>query len=232
MAGAAVAAVFGVLLVGGLIALVVVMAVVGQQNRKRRQLEFGRLAANFGLQFIPADNSFGRRYSDGHSPFQSGGTVRNILLGGYRGRPVCLFQYVYTTTSYNGTTTTSTSHPFAVWIVGLPRPVPLFSVGHEGIFGGKVAAAMGFRRLDIGDPSFDDVFKIKSDNEWFGRRVLHPAVIDLLRRTGPWDWRFSGPNMISFQAGVFEPAAALPRLDLMCDLIDRVPADAWAPPGG
>ncbi|GGL69548.1 hypothetical protein GCM10011575_30220 [Microlunatus endophyticus] len=216
-----------VVIMGGLIALVVVLVVIGQQNRKRRMEEFGRLAAGVGLQFIPADNSFLLRYSDGHAPFQGRGAARNILLGNFRGRPVCLFQYSYTTSSYNGTRTTSTTHSYAIWLVALPRPVPLFSVGHEGIFGGKVAAAIGFRRLDIGDPSFDDVFKIKCDNEWFGRRVLHPAVIDLLRRTGPWNWRLSGPNMISYQEGIFEPAAALPRLNLMCDLIDRIPADAW-----
>jgi hypothetical protein len=35
--------------------------------------------------------------------------------------------------------------------------------------------------------------------------------------------------MISFQQGVFEPVNALPRLNLMCDLIDRIPADAWRP---
>jgi|GEM_PF-6837036 hypothetical protein len=153
----------------------------------------------------------------------------NILAGSYRGRPVCAFEYSYTTTSHNGTTTTTNTYHFAVWVVALPTAVPLFTVGSEGIFGGKVAAAMGFRRLDIGDPTFDDTFKIKCDNELFGRRVLHPAVVDVLRQTGPWDWRFSGQNMISFQQGVFEPVNALPRLNLMCDLIDRIPADAWRP---
>jgi hypothetical protein len=33
--------------------------------------------------------------------------------------------------------------------------------------------------------------------------------------------------MLSYTKGVFEPSAALPRLDLMCDVLDRIPPDVW-----
>jgi len=218
----------------GIIIVAIVSWFVQQQKNEEREQEFAKLAAGHGLQFIAEDDSYSRHYDDGQKPFRTfgGGKVRNILLGNYRGRPVCVFEYRYTTTSSNGQTTSSTTHHFPVWVVGLPQPVPLFTVGSEGIFGGKVASAMGFDRLDIGDKAFDDTFKIKCDDEQFGRRVLHPAVIDLLRHTGPWEWRLSGQNMISYEQGVFEPAQALPRLDLMCDVLDRIPADAWARTGG
>lgn len=216
-----------------IIVAIVILAIVGfiwqQKKNEERQQAFGRLAAANGLQYLTEDKSYARRFNDGEKPFRTlgGGRARNILYGSYRGRPVCIFEYSYTTSSTNGTTTTTQTHRFPVWVVALPAPVPAFSVGSEGIFGGKVAAAMGFARLDIGDPDFDDTFKIKSDNEQFGRRVLHPAVIDLLRQTGPWNWRLSGQNMISYDQGVLEPESALPRLNLMCDLLDRIPADAW-----
>lgn len=214
-----------VVAVVGFIVLAIVAFVRQQQKNEERELAFSRLAAANGWQFIAEDKSYAGRFNDGQTPFRSmgGGRARNILYGSYRGRPVCIFEYSYTTSSYNGTTTTTQTHHFPIWVVGLPLAVPAFSVGSEGIFGGKVAAAMGFSRLDIGDREFDNTFKIKCENEPFGRRVLHPAVIDLLRHTGPWDWRFSGQNMISYDRGVFEPAIALPRLNLMCDLLDRVP---------
>lgn len=216
-------------LVIGIVIIAIVSFVVQRQKNEEREQAFSKLAADAGLQFITEDDAYGKRFNDGEKPFRTmgGGRVRNILQGNYRGRPVCAFEYRYTTTSSNGQTTTSTTHHFPIWIVGLPASAPLFTVGEEGIFGGKVAAAMGFSRLDIGDRDFDARFKIKCDDQVFGRRVLHPAVIDLLRQTGPWNWRLSGANMISYEQGVFEPAQALPRLNVMCDLLDRIPADAW-----
>lgn len=223
-------AIIFVVFVVGMVIIAIVSFVVQQQKNEERAQAFGKIAASTGLQFIAEDDSCSKRFDDGEKPFRTmgRGRVRNILQGSYRGRPVCVFEYRYTTTSSNGQTTTSTTHHFPIWVVGLPAPAPLFTVGAEGVFGGKVAAAMGFTRLDIGDRAFDDTFKIKCDDEQFGRRVLHPAVIELLRQTGPWNWRLSGANMISYEQGVFEPAQALPRLDLMCNLLDRIPADAWS----
>ncbi|GAB3919365.1 hypothetical protein GCM10011575_30210 [Microlunatus endophyticus] len=225
-----------VIVVGAVFFGIVIIAIVSwfaqQRKNEEREQEFTRLATQYGLHFIAEDNSYSGRYDDGQKPFRTlGGKARNILQGSYRGRAVCVFEYRYTTTSSNGQTTSSTTHHFPIWVVGLPAAAPLFTVGAEGMFGGKVASALGFERLDIGDKAFDDAFKVKCDDEQFGRRVLHPAVIDLLRRTGPWDWRFSGPNMISYSQGVFEAAAAMPQLDLMCDLLDLVPADAWTRTG-
>jgi hypothetical protein len=52
-------------------------------------------------------------------------------------------------------------------------------------------------------------------------------VLEVLRHTGPWDWRLDGATMLSYTKGVFEPSAALPRLDLMCDVLDRIPPGVW-----
>jgi hypothetical protein len=151
-----------------------------------------------------------------------------VISGQYRGRPFTAFGYVYTTTSSNGQSTTTQTHYFKVWAVGLPATVPDFSVGSEGIFGGKVAEALGFNRLNTGDPTFDDTFKVKCRDERFGLRVLHPAVVDLLRSTGPWDWRFTGDTMLSWQPGTFNAVDVTAQLDRMTAVLDRIPADVWA----
>ncbi|QDP94865.1 hypothetical protein FOE78_02070 [Microlunatus elymi] len=49
----------------------------------------------------------------------------------------------------------------------------------------------------------------------------------MLKSTGAWDWRLAGPDMFSYQGGAFEAAMLQPRLDLMCDVLDRIPADVW-----
>jgi hypothetical protein len=207
-----------------IIICIVAWAIQSQVNQKRAD-EFGRLAASQGWSFIDEDDSYARRW-DG-PPFTGRGKVRNIVSGQHRGRSFTAFEYVYTTTTYNGQTNSTQTHRFGVWAVSLPAAVPELSVGSEGIFGGKVAEALGFGRVNIGDTQFDDSFKVKCDDEQFGLRVLHPAVVELLKMTGPWDWRFTGQTMLSFEKGAFEPAALQPRLELMADVLDRVPADVW-----
>lgn len=215
-----------VVIIGILLAVVVIGAVIfGVVAAKKRSNEIQSLATAQGWTFVERDDSWARRW-DG-APFTGRGRARNVIVGQHRGRPITVFEYVYTTTSSNGQSTTTQTHRFAVWAVGLSSGVPELAVGPEGIFGGKVAEAFGFDRVDTGDAAFDEAFKVKCRDESFARRVLHPAVVDLLRRTGPWNWRFIGTTMLAFDKGALDAAAVVPRLELMADLLDRVPADAW-----
>lgn len=202
------------------VVILILAKVLGGRRTEPLRAEFQQFAVQHGFQYVERDDSYLTRF-DQLMPFNARPDwARNVLSGSYRGRPVCLFDLHYTTTE--------SDRRYQIWVVGLPRPVPLFTAGSQGPFGGKVAEAFGYHRLSIGDPAFDDRIKIKCQNEPFGRRVLSPAVVDLLRFTGGWHWRLNGPNMISYQAGALTPATALPRLDLMCDLLDRIPADVWA----
>lgn len=211
-----------------IIGVAIVAWVFARRAREQRQQAFGQLAAAQGWQFVPEDDSYARRWQG--KPFASRGSARNIIIGQHRGRNFCSFAYHYTTTTSTGTTTTSQSHDFAVYVIALPAPVPEFSVSPEGIFGGKVAEALGFERVNIGDEDFNNTFKVKSDNVGFGSLVLQPDLVQMLKATGPWEWRFTGQDMISFDKGVFEPAMLPPRLELMCDVLERIPNDAWQRP--
>jgi len=206
------------------VALVIVVAVLTRRAQRRLRDRFARFAADQGWQFIEKDVSYVRRWRG--EPFTGGGTARNIVLGQYRQRNFCSFQYGYTTTTGRTTRTVW----YGVVVLALPAPVPPFSVGREGAFGGKIAEALGFDRVNTGDEGFDNLFKVKSDNPQFAHFLLQqPALMQMLRATGPWNWRFSGQDMISYFSGQFEPAALTPRLDLMCDVLDRIPANVWTP---
>lgn len=214
----------------GIIIVGIIAWLAAQQRREQRQQALQQFATGRGWQFVAEDDSYGRRWQG--KPFAGRGTTRNIIIGQHRGRNFCAFAYHYTTTSSNGQTTTTQSHDFAVTVIALPAPVPELSVGAEGIFGGRVAEALGFERVDTGDSDFDSTFKVKSDDARFGTLVLQPPLIQMLKATGPWDWRFTGQDMLSHQKGVFEPPMLQPRLDLMCDVLDRIPNDAWQRPRG
>lgn len=203
------------------VAIIVVSWVVGKKRREERAAGLTALAQQHGWQFVEEDESYAQRWRG--RPFRRGGRSRHVVLGEHRGRQFCAFSYRYTTS--NGKS--SQTHYYTVWAIGLPGFAPDFSVAEEGVFGGKIAEALGFARIDIDDESFNDTFKVKCDDERFGRAVLDPAVVELLKRTGPWSWRLTENSMLSFQKGVFEPERLLPRLDLMSDLLDRIPESTW-----
>jgi hypothetical protein len=209
------------------IALAIVLWMVQRRAIEARSKALTALARSRGWQFIDEDDGYARRWEG--RPFARRGNARHIVRGGHRDRDFEVFEYSYTTTSSNGTTTTTTTNYFTVWTIALPAPVPEFSAGAEGVFGGKVAETFGFERVNIDDDDFNATFKIKCDDQQFGQRVLHPDVVELLKSSGPWDWRLTGRTMIAYQKGHLEASALTPRLDLMCDLLDRIPADAWSP---
>ncbi|SDS67074.1 hypothetical protein [Microlunatus soli] len=208
-----------------IIAIGVALGFLTRRRRRQRQQEVGRFAASRGWQFIDRDDSYSHRWQG--KPFASRGMAHNIIIGQHRGRSFCTFAYHYTTTSHTGQVNTTQSHDFVIFAIALPAPVPEFSVEAEGIFGGKVAEALGFERIDSGDPDFDNTFKVKSDNPRFGALLLQPPLLQMLKSTGPWDWRLTGQDMLSYQKGHLAPELVQPRLDLMCDVLDRIPNDAW-----
>lgn len=215
---------------GFVVLVVVVMTVVcvfavvaGQQRRKERAAEFATFAARQGWHHLEEENTLVERWQG--KPFTGGGTARNVIRGRHRERDFVAFTYSYTTTQYNGTTTTTQSHDYAVVTIALPGSVAELSVGEEGLFGGKVAEAFGFERVDTGDTHFDEVFKVKSDSPQFAREVLQRPLIDLLKSHGPWEWRFTGSTMLSYEKGKLDVHEVQPRLDRMNEVLDHIPYD-------
>lgn len=213
-----------------LLLLVVVVFLVAfgvrqSQLRAARTEGLTQIAQRHGWQISPDDDSYASRWSG--EPFTKGGKVRNVVTGDHQSRPFTAFEYWYTTSSYNGTTNTTVTHTFTVWALQLPGDVPEMSVGPEGLFGGKVAEAFGFGRIDTDDAGFNDAFKVKSDDEQFAQVVLSPEVITVMKQHGDWQWRFTGNTMLSWEADTFDPEDLVPRLDLMMKLVTAVPGRAW-----
>ncbi len=210
-----------------LVIAVIAIAATARQHQLRAARTEGltQIAQQRGWQISPEDDRYASRWSG--EPFTRGGRVRNVVTGSHQSRPFTAFEYWYTTSSHNGTTTTTTTHTFTVWALQLPGEVPEMSVGPEGLFGGKVAEAFGFDRVDIDDQAFNDTFKVKADDEQFARTVLSPDVVALMKQTGTWQWRFTGNTMLSWEQGTFDPEDLEPRLNLMMRLVTEIPGRAW-----
>ncbi|WP_166355100.1 DUF3137 domain-containing protein [Phytoactinopolyspora limicola] len=214
-------------IVGSLVIGLAIFAIHHHNETKRR--EALQNAANaHGWQWTDRDDSYASRW-DG-PPFRGHkrrARARNVLTGTHDGRDFVAFEYSYTTTTSTGQTTSTTTHYYSTWVIYLPASVPSISLGAEGILGGRVAKAFGFNRLDIGDPDFDGRFKVTCDVPEFGRRILNPALVDLMMRGEVWAWRFDGDVMISYRKGRLDPTDVIPRLDAMSRVLEHVPHELW-----
>ncbi|MDN5725105.1 MAG: hypothetical protein L0G99_04115 [Propionibacteriales bacterium] len=220
-----------IMIVVGMVAIVLVGIVafaVSQHARQERISAMRAFADKQRWDYVEQDDSYAKKWPG--PPFSNGGTAQDLISGEHRGRRFLAFTHTYTTSSYNGTTTTTQTHVHAVHTLTLPERVPMLSVGAEGIFGGKVAEAFGFARVDVGDSDFDEMFKVKSEDPAFARAVLGAKLVEHLKSTGPWEWRFADDTMISIDKGKLEPETITAHLDRMIEVLDRVDERIW--PGG
>ena len=136
-----------------------------------------------------------------------------MLTGPFQGRQIVAFDYSYQThsTDSKGQRTTQT-HKFGVVVMQLPGPLPHLQVTHEGIFGGAVANALGFRDLQFESDQFNRAFRVKADDERFGHAVVHPRMMELLLARGEIGWRIEGNSLIGWDSGAHHPVEVMNRL--------------------
>ncbi|MGC4937273.1 hypothetical protein [Kribbella sp. DT2] len=195
---------------------------------KKRREEFAAFAAQQGLSYVPENNALAGQW--GGEPFQHGDhrRAKNVLTGAFQGRQIVAFDYSYQThsTDSKGRRQTQT-HKYGVVVMQLPGPLPHLQVTHEGIFGGAVANALGFRDLQFESDQFNRAFRVKADDERFGHAVVHPRMMELLLARGEIGWRIEGNSLIGWDGGAHTPVEVTNRLHLLQQVVDQVPPYVW-----
>ncbi len=160
------------------------------------------------------------------TPFDAGDhrQVKNVLTGLFNGHQMVAFDYSYQThtTDSKGRRTTTT-HKFGVVVLRLPGALPHLEVTHEGIFGGAVANAFGFRDLQFESEQFNRAFRVKADDERFGHAVITPRMMEMLLARGEIGWRFEGNSLIGWDKGAHDPTEVLNRLALLDQVAAQIP---------
>ena len=173
--------------------------------KKRREM-FAALAAQYGWSYVPANNSLAGQWAG--TPFRTGDNRRakNVLSGPYQGHQMVAFDYSYQTHTTNGKgQRRTTTHKFGVVVMQLPGALPHLEVTHEGIFGGAVANALGFRDIQFESEQFNRAFRVKADDERFGHAVVTPRMMELLLARGEIGWRFEGNSLVGWDSGAHNP---------------------------
>jgi hypothetical protein len=216
-----------VLIFVALAAVVYLVVHLANQATLRRRAAFRGQAEGRGWHYVERDDAYAYRWRG--QPFRGRrGHARNVVSGQHAGRDFVAFEFAYATRS-SPHTDTAIGHRFAVWTVALPTLVPSLSVSRQGARG-KVAKAFDATRFDIGDDEFDASFDVHGEDERFAIRVLQPLLVEYLKSTGPWDWRFEGDTMIAYDRGPLELDQVEPKIELMAGVLDRVPVEAWQQP--
>ncbi|MFC0627211.1 hypothetical protein [Kribbella deserti] len=208
--------------------LVVALGFLGHHQAKKRREAFAAFAAYNGWTYLPADPALARQWRG--EPFDQGSNRKaiNVVTGAFHGRSFVAFDYSYQTrrTDSKGRTSTTT-HEYGVVVMNMPGRLPYLEVTHEGIFGGVVANALGFRDIQFESEQFNRTFRVKAPDERFGHAVVHPRMMEMLLARGEIGWRMDGDAVIGWSRGDHQPNQVLGRLDLLKNVLDQVPPYVW-----
>ncbi|HZC27993.1 MAG TPA: hypothetical protein VE287_13270, partial [Actinopolymorphaceae bacterium] len=183
---------------GGVVAVVLILGVVAVfaylhlQAAEQRTKALQALAAQRGWQWIDEDETYVRDW--GGEPFGRGRSrrARNILIGRHGDREIVSFDYEFKTTEGSGDSQRTRTHRFAVWLMTLPSPLPALEVRPEGVFGGRVAAALGMGDLELESEEFNRAFRVSVDDDRYGSAMMHPRMMEYLlasRQAQAVSWR-------------------------------------------
>ena len=165
----------------GIIAFIIVAAVLGHLQAQKRRAAMLALASRLGLHFDPSKRrDIARRYE--FIDRMRAGRDRyafNIISGTYQGHEVHIFDYHYKTGSGKDTH----HHYLSFFILRLPISVPELVIGPEGFFS-KIAQAVGYDDIDFESHEFSRKFCVRSRDKKFAYDVCNAKMIEYLLSNG------------------------------------------------
>lgn len=195
-----------------------------QQKRERRDA-YSELARQLGWQYSKGDRGLAQKYSG--QPFDGARwkNAEHVFRGGYRGRQLTAFEFSFRmeATDRHGDERTETVL-YQVLAIRLSEQRPRLEIGERGFFGGLLRS-IGVKIKDIGDPAFDEVFAVSTDDLEFANVVLTDDVRSWLLADGrarDTPLRIDGGEIVTWRKGPLDPADLQCRADFLCDLLDRV----------
>jgi hypothetical protein len=196
------------LVIVGIVALVIVAAILGHLAAKKRREAMLTLAARLGLRFDPSkDWGLAKQYQfldklragDNRYAF-------NILSGKYQGHDVMAFDYHYETHSTDSKGHRQTHHHyFSFFLLLMPVSFPELAIAREGFFS-KIAQALGYDDIDFESHEFSRKFCVRSKDKKFAYDVCNARMMEYLLANDDLTIEIEGPALgISFATSRLSP---------------------------
>ncbi|MEM8738661.1 MAG: hypothetical protein AAGG38_09320 [Planctomycetota bacterium] len=227
----------------GFFGLVVLLAVFGHRQKKKRRDALAAWAAAQGLSFTPdKDHGFDDRFPAFRS-LQRGRNryAFNLVQGDFEGRQLYAFDYHYETTSRStdskGRTQTRTRHhTFSAVILTPNLTLRPMLIRPEG-FGDRIAGFFGKNDLDFESAQFSRRYHVSSPDRRFAYDVLHQRAIQRLLDAPNHTLEFSPHHVLATRRKRrLKPTELLETVRLVDGILDDLPdylrqqlreADAW-----
>lgn len=166
----------------GVVALIVVVAILGHLAAKKRREAMFALASRLGLHFDPGKSrDLPRRFQFLDKLRQGSNRYAfNVLSGRYQGHDVTAFDYHYETHSTDSKGRRQTHHHyFSFFVLRLAASFPELKIGAEGFFS-KIAQAFGYDDIDFESHEFSRKFCVRSKDKKFAYDVCNAQMIEYL----------------------------------------------------
>jgi hypothetical protein len=166
----------------GVIAAVVVGAILSYLSAQKRRQAMLALAARLGLRFDPQkDWDLAKHYSF-LNKLRAGSNryAFNTLSGRYHDRDVTVFDYHYETHSSDGKGNQQTHHHhLSCFLLHLGRSFPELVIVREGILS-KIAQAFGYDDIDFESAEFSRRFCVRSPDKKFAYDFCNARMMEYL----------------------------------------------------
>lgn len=210
------------------VVIIVALVMMSSAAERRRSEALEAWAGERGWTYDRERPELVARFSG--TPFQRGRSdakARHVLTAEHGGHGVLAFEYSYTTTSYDGQNTSTTKYCFGIVALSTPR-TPTLEVRNEH-FGHTLLGLLGVHDLQVGEPTFDETFRIATEDDAFALAVLGPELRAWLleRAEERIPFRFTGDHLLTWYTGALEPEKTVAAADTLIGLMERVPAQVW-----
>ncbi len=213
------------LIIVGVIAVVVVLAIVGYISARKRRQAMLDLAARLGLRWDPQkDWDLAERYSF-LNKLRAGSNryAFNTLSGNYQGQDVLAFDYHYETHSTDSKGNRQTHHHyFSCFTLHLPRSFPELVIGREGFFS-KIAQAFGYDDIDFESHEFSRKFCVRSPDKKFAYDVCNARMMEYLLANDDLTIEIDQDSLALTFNSRLDPARIEPSLNRLVTLRSLMP---------
>jgi len=206
-----------------IIVFIIVMIVLGvygwKQEQKRREAlrlwcrKHGWKLSSHSVQGWHEDYTGIRTFDRGHS--KSGD---NIITGHFRGRPVTLLDYQYTT----GTGKNRTTHHRGITIMGCDFPTIPLQIRREHAFD-KVGSFLGAGDIEFESAEFNRVFFVKSADRKWAFDVLHTRAMEYLLKAPHYSIEFGFGEIAVVRNGKCSPEQYEEQVEMAWKLYELFP---------
>ncbi len=181
--------VLGVVVVVGVLALIVWLAILGERAARARRQALGQLARSHGWSF---DEGRDRRHDERYrqfSVFRRGhsrsafNTIEGPWLLPVGACRVRCGDYQFRETHHSGKSTRTVTYTLSYLLVELPWVCPSLRIRREHMLD-KLAGALGFDDIDFESEEFSRRFMVRSSDKRFAYGVITPEMMEFLMEGG------------------------------------------------